>query len=159
MTNPRIGCLILACGNTLREDHGIGPWLAEWAAVRFEGDTRVHVICRQQWTPELAEDLSRAATALFVDCSATAEAGSVEVVPVEASLPSFSPGTHQLDAPQLLALAQELYDRVPERSLLLTVGAGSMELREGFSEAVAAAQPRACRVLEDTILQLLGERS
>ncbi len=159
MTNPRIGCLILACGNTLREDDGIGPWLAEWAKAQFSGDSRVVVICRQQWTPELAEDLSRAATALFVDCSTKAVAGSVNVAQVKAALPSFSPGTHQVEAPQLLALAQELYGRVPERSLLLTVGAGSMELREGFSEAVAAAQPRACRMLEDTIRQLLGEQA
>ena len=28
-------CLILACGNTLRSDDGVGPWLAEWAEETF----------------------------------------------------------------------------------------------------------------------------
>jgi hypothetical protein len=40
-------------------------------------------------------------------------------------------------------------------AMLLTVGAGSTELGEEFSEAVAAALPRARGVLEKAVLRFL----
>ena len=44
-------------------------------------------------------------------------------------------------------------------SLLLTIGAGSLELREGFSEAVKAVLPMALSRLEEAVLQLLAENA
>jgi Ni,Fe-hydrogenase maturation factor len=35
MSPPQVRVLILACGNTLRSDDGVGPWLAEWAEQHF----------------------------------------------------------------------------------------------------------------------------
>ena len=55
MTYATNRCLILACGNTLRGDDGVGPWLAEWAENQFRTESQICVIARQQWTPELAE--------------------------------------------------------------------------------------------------------
>ena len=71
---------------------------------------------------------------------------------------SAGPGlaTHHIGAPELLALAQELYGSLPHQALLLTVGAGSTELREGFSAAVTAALPEAYDLLETTVTQLLA---
>ena len=57
--NP-VGCLILACGNTLRSDDGVGPFLAEWAAERFRENADVRVVATQQWTPDLAERIAEA---------------------------------------------------------------------------------------------------
>ena len=65
-------------------------------------------------------------------------------------------GTHHLGAAELLALAKELYAAMPRSSLLLTVGAGSLELREGFSEAVQAALPEACAQLEKAVAEILA---
>ena len=65
MTQQKVRCLILACGNTLRSDDGVGPWLAEWAEERFLSETGVSVLIRQQWTPELAEDIARSESVLF----------------------------------------------------------------------------------------------
>ena len=62
-------CLVLSCGNTLRGDDGIGPWLAEWAEERFKDEAGVRVVSRQQWTPDLVEEIAEAETVLFVDCS------------------------------------------------------------------------------------------
>ena len=53
-------CLILACGNTLRSDDGVGPKLAAWAEERFRQESEVRVISRQQFTPELAELIAAA---------------------------------------------------------------------------------------------------
>ena len=76
-------CLILACGNTLREDDGVGPFLAAWAEERFGVEPRVRIITRQQWTPDLAVDLAEAEAVIFIDCSVDGEPGSVKIAPVE----------------------------------------------------------------------------
>jgi hypothetical protein len=41
--------------------------------------------------------------------------------------------------------------------LLLTIGAGSTELGEVFSDPVSAALPGACTLIEETVLRLLSE--
>jgi hydrogenase maturation protease len=148
-------CLILACGNTLRGDDGIGPWLAEWAEERFSGQSDVRVISRQQWTPELAEEIAGAESVLFVDCSVESAAGTVKTINVEPANPEEGLATHHIGAPQLLQLAKELYGSLPRTSLLLTVGAGSIELSEEFSAEVTASQPEACRQIEEFVLGFL----
>jgi len=158
MSSNPARCLILACGNTLREDDGIGPFLAQWAEERFGGQRRVKVVARQQWTPELAQDVSEAQSVIFIDCATDAAPGEVSVRPIEpAEASGTSLGTHHLDAAELLALSKELYGAVPCSSLLLTVGAGSLELREGFSLPVQSALPLACVQLERAVLRLLAK--
>jgi hydrogenase maturation protease len=68
MSSTQARCLILACGNTLRGDDGVGLWLAEWAEQRFSDQPGVRIIADHQWTPELAEDVARAQSLLFIDC-------------------------------------------------------------------------------------------
>lgn len=152
-------CLILACGNTLREDDGIGPWLAEWAEERWRNDARVRVLCDHQWTPEMVEEVAAAESVIFIDCATDCAAGVVRARPIEPTENMSKMGTHHLDAGQLLALSKQLYGAMPRSSLLLTVGAGSLELREGFSEAVSAALPEARRTLEDSLQCFLGSAS
>ena len=159
MTKISIQCLILACGNTLREDDGVGPFLAQWAEERWRGDGRVRVICDHQWTPEMVEDVASAESVVFVDCATDCEAGLIRTGAIEPAADASKLGTHHLDAGQLLALSKQLYGAMPRNSLLLTVGAGSLELREGFSEAVKKALPEARRVLEDSVQRLLNHRA
>ena len=149
-------CLILACGNTLRGDDGIGPWLAQWAEERFRDEASVRVVASQQWTLELVDEVARAETVLFIDCSAEAEPGAVGVIEVEAGS-AEGVGTHHLGAPELMAVARDLYGSLPRAAMLLTVGAGSLELGEEFSAAVKAALPEACRMLDETVVRLLAE--
>ena len=151
-------CLILACGNTLREDDGVGPFLAQWAENRWRDDPHVRVICDHQWTLEMVEDVASAEAVVFIDCATDSEAGLVRIVRVEPAGDMTKVGTHHLDAPQLLALSRQLYGRTPRTSLLLTVGADSLELREGFSETLEKALPEAQRLLADSVLRLLGSQ-
>jgi hydrogenase maturation protease len=156
MNQISIPCLILACGNSLREDDGVGPFLAQWAEERWRDDRRVRVLCDHQWTPEIVEEVAGAKSIIFVDCATDCAPGLVRTIPVEPTEDNTRLGTHHLDAPQLLALSGELYGTKPRSSLLLTVGAGSLELHEGFSEAVKAALPEAQRALENSVQHLLG---
>jgi hydrogenase maturation protease len=156
MTHTPTRCLILACGNTLRGDDGVGLWLAEWAERRFSDQTGVRVIADHQWTPELAEDVARAQSVLFIDCSIDSDPGSLHLSPVEPVSGSPEHNTHHLGAAELLALGRELYSFLPRESLQLTIGANSTELGESFSPAVTAALPAACRLIEETVLRLLS---
>jgi hydrogenase maturation protease len=149
-------CLILACGNPLREDDGVGPWLAEWALERFREDSRVQIECRQQWTPELAEQIVQTESVIFVDCAVDAAPGSVRVVPVEASADLPRLLTHHLNAGELLALTRDYYNYAPRAALFLTVGSARMGMGEGLSETVRASLPSACELLEETVVRLLS---
>jgi hydrogenase maturation protease len=152
-------CLILACGNTLRGDDGVGPWLAEWAEKRFSTEAGLRVVARQQWTPELAEEIAGAESVLFIDSSVNCPAGAVKLFSVAAATGErgleCGLASHHVGASELLALGRDLYDSTPPSAQLLTVGADSTELGEEFSASVKAALPEACRLLEDTILRLL----
>jgi hydrogenase maturation protease len=169
MNQPNIRTLILACGNTLRSDDGIGPHLAAWAEEHYRGDPSIRVISRHQWTPDLVEDLAHAEFALFVDCSIDAPPGSVQLrevhsittadadAPQAARHSTHGMATHHLDAPELLALAFELYGFAPCSAQILTIGAASFELGETFSPQVAAAIPEARRLIEATILREMAD--
>jgi hydrogenase maturation protease len=157
MTHPQARCLILACGNTLRCDDGVGLWLAAWAERRFSHHAEIKIIARQQWTPELAEDIARAESVLFIDCSVDSISGSIHLMPVEPSAAGQGIATHHSGAAELLALARDYYNSQPGNALLLTIGAGSTELGEVFSDAVTAALPEASKRIEETVLHLLVE--
>jgi hydrogenase maturation protease len=159
MSRPKSRCLILACGNTLRSDDGIGPWLADWTEQRFQGNPDIEVITRHQWTPELAENISSAESVLFIDCSAASKPGSISLTAVEAASASPTLATHHVGAPELLGLAGELYNSLPRAALLLTLGAGSLELGEQFSQPVLDAIPLACAKLEDAVTHLLANHA
>jgi hydrogenase maturation protease len=156
MTVTKARCLILACGNTLRSDDGVGPWLASWAEERFCGEAGVRVLSSQQWTLELVEEVARAESVLFIDCSADSEPGAVRLVPVEAKADLQGVATHHLGASELITVGRELYGSLPRAALQLTVGAASMELGEEFSAAVKAALPDACRQIEETVTRFLA---
>jgi hydrogenase maturation protease len=157
LTIPSIRCLILACGNTLRGDDGVGLWLAEWAERRFAEQPAVRIIADHQWTPELAADVARAQSVLFIDCTLDSPPGVVTLTPVEPAPSAEVRATHHLDAAQLLALASKLYNSLPQNSQLLTIGAGSIDMSENFSPAVTASLPEACRIIEEAVIQSLVE--
>jgi hydrogenase maturation protease len=153
-------CLVLACGNSLRSDDGVGPRLAEWAAERFQKNSEVRVIARQQWTPDLAEDIAAADSVLFVDASVKSRPGRVSLAAVASNRGSgdsaaHSPETHHMAAHELLGLTRSLYGSMSAHAMLLTVGAASTELGESFSGPVEAALPRARGLLEKAVLRFL----
>jgi hydrogenase maturation protease len=148
-------CLILACGNTLREDDGVGSFLAQWAEERWRDDPRVRVLCDHQWTPEMVKEVAAAESVIFIDCATDCAPGLVRTMTVTPAEANSKIGTHHLEAGQLLALSMQLYGAMPRSSLLVTIGAGSLELREGFSEAVRKALPAAQEALKETVLRFL----
>lgn len=150
-TTMPIRFLILACGNALRGDDGVGPWLANWAEEHFRGQPDILVVTRQQWTPDLAHEISRSESVLFLDASAAAAPGAIRLDRVTPAKGQAGITTHHVDAAQLLDLSSELYSTVPRNCLQLTIGTASTELSETFSQEVYASLPQACLLIENLI--------
>jgi len=80
----------------------------------------VRVVSRQQWTPELAEEIAHAESVLFIDCSVDSAPGSVTLI--QSSRPLQSEASPPIiRAPELLTLTRELYNSLPRTALLLTI--------------------------------------
>jgi len=149
--------LLLACGNPLCGDDGVGWKIAE-AAEQDPGFADVKVVVAQQFTPELSELLGEAEVVAFVDASISVEPGVVSSFTVAAAQEVPQALTHHLPPASLLALTGYLYGRIPGRAYAVTVGASSFELSFGveerlldgvLSEAVRDAIPAAVALLRE----------
>jgi hydrogenase maturation protease len=134
--------LLLACGNTLRGDDGVG-WCIGCAVEQQLRRAGLTVVRTRQLLPEHAEAISAADIVVFVDCSAVSAAGTVSTILIQPaeSLPRTL--THHLDPGSLLRLAHDLYARTPAHAVAITVGGESFEMTDRLSRTVKAAVPKA----------------
>lgn len=128
--NPvrRDDLLIIGYGNTLRGDDGAGPHVAEAVAARnYPG---VRTLACALLTPELADPISQARVAVFVDAAVDA--------PHEVRLRKLEPAassqimSHAADPVTLLALARDVFGRAPE-AWWLTIPAVQFDFGGDFS--------------------------
>jgi hydrogenase maturation protease len=140
--------LLLACGNSLRQDDGVGLRIAEAAEHLFPA-SRLRIVAGQQFTPEMAADLAEAELAIFVDACLGDEPGAIRVVPLKPC--PDSRGTHGLDPAALLAMTQSLRGRVPAHAFALTIGAGNFGYGEQISGRLRQAVPRALRLVSNLV--------
>lgn len=140
--------VLLACGNSLREDDGVGLRIAE-AVEQLVPSSRLRIVAAQQFTPEMAADLAATDLAIFVDACAADDPGAIRVSLVVAS--AGSPETHRLDPPALLAMASSLCGHMPARAFALTVGAARFGYGTEIAGPVRQAIPRACRLVTNLL--------
>ena len=143
--------IVLACGNALRGDDGVAPYLAHqlYGAIC---DANTEIVCSHQWLPEQAEDLSLATLAIFIDASVAIPPGAIQVRPVHAEREAAVATSHSLTPPQLMTLARDLFGRAPERAFLVTIGGESFEDGCEFSEPVRMAIPNATKQISGLLL-------
>jgi hydrogenase maturation protease len=146
--------LLLACGNSLRQDDGVGLKIAEGAEHVFPA-SRLRVIAAHQFTPEMAAEMAETELVIFVDACAADEPGAIRVLPVAACNEVVD--THRLDPPALLGLAQTLCGHVPARAFALTVGAGHFGYGEEISGPLRQAVPRAVRLVTNLVTAFSGQ--
>jgi hydrogenase maturation protease len=131
--------LILAYGNPLRGDDGLGWHAAQALAGEIDGET-VRVLFCEQLTPDLAETASACRRIIFIDASVSEAPGVVSCRRLKPS--SGSPGsfTHEISPEGLLAWTRALFGSTPDASLV-SVGAESFEFGQGLSPSVAKSLP------------------
>jgi hydrogenase maturation protease len=132
--------LIVGYGNPLRGDDAVGQEVAQRLAAELQ-DPDIEILTELQLRPEIAELMSRAEIAIFIDARANGKPGEVRTEEVVPSEPEQT-FTHQFAPPMLLMTAEILYNRIP-RTYLVSIAGENFELSEGLSEAVAAAIPEA----------------
>lgn len=129
--------LVIGYGNTLRSDDAAGQRIAE--AVAAWNLAQVRSLSVHQLTPELAEPLSAARQAIFVDVY-VADESKTAVQVIELSPLTVLDRTklgHQVDPQALLTLAQQLYGAAPP-SWWILVPAVNFEFGEQLSAVTAA---------------------
>ena len=151
--------LLLACGNTLRQDDAVAWRIAE-AAERIFPASRLRVVVVHQFTPEMATEVAQTELAIFVDASACDEPGSIRVVQLDAAADSTEPqrDSHRLDPVELMSLAQSLCGHAPEHAFVLTIGASRFDYGEELSRSLQRAVPRAVRLLTSLLAAFAAER-
>jgi hydrogenase maturation protease len=143
MTASTANILIIGYGNTLRGDDGVGPRAAEAvAALALPG---VRTLVCPQLSPEHAEPMARARMVIFVDAAVDA--------PRELQRRRLEPAdttqlmAHAADPRTLLALARDVFGRVPE-AWLVTIPVETLEFSEALSPAAQRGLERAVQDIQ-----------
>jgi hydrogenase maturation protease len=132
--------LVIGFGNTLRSDDGVGPGVAEaLEELRLPG---VRTMSCLQLTPELADPISRAETAVFVD-AAVGHPGPATMRRIDPS-DSSQIMAHAADPRILLALARDAFGRAPE-AWLLAIPVEDLGFGERLSPAARRGLKKAVR--------------
>ncbi len=120
--------LVVGYGNTLRQDDGVGPRVAERiAALGLPG---VRTLALAQLSPEHVEEISRSRLVVFVDAAAGGD-GPMDLQPIGPA-ESSQVTTHAVEPATLLAMARDLFGGAP-RAWLLTIRAEMLGFGEEFS--------------------------
>ncbi|MFN8420421.1 MAG: hydrogenase maturation protease [Anaerolineae bacterium] len=138
--------LIIAYGNPLRGDDGVG-WQAAELLIHKQWAEEVPILTRHQLTPELAERISEASRVIFVDAHAGISPGEIQARRIIPDAEFSGAFTHHLTPESLLAAAREFYGRCPE-AWLFSVTGGSFALQETLSPAVSASLPHLLNEIE-----------
>jgi len=132
--------LIIGYGNPVRSDDGFG-WHASRLLARVLAGENVEVITCHQLTPELAEPLSRANRAVFIDADSRGAPGEIHCVEVPRATGAPQSFTHTCTPSGLLESADLLYGHRPWATAI-TVSAQTFDFGDTLSAAVAAALPK-----------------
>ncbi len=145
--------LIVAYGNPLRSDDGVG-WIAADELRRRLASPQVEILQLQQLLPEVGESLRRADTVIFVDANCAGEPGDVRWERVTAP-PAKVQFSHQLTPSEVLGLASEIYGARPQAFCATITGEG-FDHGEGLSNRVAARLPQLVSGIEQVTKQILA---
>ena len=141
--------LVIGYGNVLRGDDGVG-WAAARRLARRLPRRLASVLMVHQLLPELAEPISRAQRAIFIDADhrlAPGEVCQTAIGPLDQAGGTI--GHHQSPG-GLLRLARDLYGRAPA-ALVFSIGAANFGFRPALSTQVRRALPGLIRSVADAV--------
>ncbi|HEY9832991.1 MAG TPA: hydrogenase maturation protease [Stenomitos sp.] len=144
--------LVIGYGNTLRSDDGVGQAVVE--RVKAWNLPNVQVLTVHQLTPELAEPLSNADLAIFVDAYPADFEQEVQVCPLEPASSGWTMG-HTSAPKGLLAIAQALYNYYPQ-AWLVAIPAQNFELGYSLSLLAEQGMEEALNIIDELIREALA---
>jgi len=147
---PRV--LIVAYGNPLRGDDGVG-WIVAEQLQRTLAPPEVEILQLQQLLPEIAEKFTRADAVIFVDASRDGQPGDVRCQPVTPP-PAKVQFSHQLSPAEVLGLAGQLYGATPQ-AFCITLTGQNFGHHEELSPTAAAQLPQLAAAVKQLTRQIL----
>ena len=149
--------LLIACGNSLRQDDGAGIILADGLAAHWQAQNRpFRTIQVQQLVPELALDIAaeEVEEVWFVDSRVAQdeEDTAVQIRPLYPDSQSPAIG-HQLSPEMLLLYARKLFDKRPSEAQPVAWQVTIPGFHFGHSETVSAT----CQAILDKALNQIGK--
>ena len=142
--------LVIAYGNPLRCDDGVAWQAAE--EIRRKMPSIAEVVCVHQLAPELAEEISRAGTVIFLDATGDGEPGKVvcQIVYPDPIQARFS---HHLAPAQVLTLCEQFY-KVRPRGFLISISGHCFDHGERLTPSVTNALPQTVAAVSDLLQRL-----
>ena len=131
--------LVIGYGNVLRGDDGVG-WAAARRLARRLPRRLASVLMVHQLLPELAEPISRAKRAIFIDADERLALGQVCQKTVQPQDRADRTIGHHQSPGGLLRLARDLYGRAPQ-ALVFSIGAADFDFGPTLSTQVRRALP------------------
>ncbi len=144
--------VLIGYGNTLRQDDGAGPLVAERVAeLSLPG---VEALALHQLTPEIAAPLAEADVVVFVDASADPGLARVSLSEVRRR-DEQDAGNHAAGPGDLLALAEFAYGRAPI-GWLIQIPARQMGFGEDLSPDTLAGIEEAIELARSVLSAAAG---
>jgi hydrogenase maturation protease len=151
--------LVIGYGSSLHGDDGFGRLVANELIERSQIQ-EMEVISVQQLNPELAEPISKAEGAIFVDASINSQAGEVNCRKLCSNASGQSRTisfTHHCDPETLMQFAGALYGDAPP-ALLYTVRAMQFGLGQPLSPEVKQLVEEVTTLILDRVGKALTDR-
>lgn len=163
----RFDTLVIACGNPMRGDDGVGPVVAHRIEQSLTPSERARhrVFITHQLLPELALELAQARRSILIDARVS-DGETPGIVTVRDVTPEPRLGVpdrpardvsarllHHWTFPRLLAIAEALYGRVP-RASIVSVSAEAFDEGDTLSPAINAVVPQ----MYNHVRRLLADR-
>jgi hydrogenase maturation protease len=139
LKRPNGRTLVIAFGNPLRQDDGIGFHAAELLG-HSSGNGDMQVIFRQQLTPDLAASIAEAERIIFIDADTGPPPGSISVRNLKPETFISSCLFHHITPGEIIAFANKIYGRTP-RTHQVTVSGAAFDFKEGLTPSVKSALP------------------
>jgi hydrogenase maturation protease len=139
--------LIIGYGNTLRGDDAAGVKAAELIAQRHPEYEYIYL---HQLVPELAEQIGDYDIVFFIDAQKDITQPSARLI--APSIEADQPRTHFISPESLLALSQQLYQRMPSKSYVIGIPASEFEFSEELSAQTTQGVTDCPAMVEQIIL-------
>jgi len=139
--------LVIGYGNTLRGDDAAGVKAAELIAQRHPEFEYIYL---HQLVPELAEKIGDFDIVFFIDAQKDITQPSVRLI--APSIEADQPRTHFISPESLLALSQQLYQRMPSNAYVIGIPASEFKFSEELSAQTTQGVTDCPAMVEQIIL-------
>jgi hydrogenase maturation protease len=139
--------LVIGYGNTLRGDDAAGVKAAELIAQRHPEFEYIYL---HQLVPELAEQIGDYDIVFFIDAQKDITQPSARLI--APSIEADQPRTHFISPESLLALSQQLYQRMPSNAYVIGIPASEFKFSEELSAQTTQGVTDCPAMVEQIIL-------